>query len=567
MRRFFTFLILATFTVFVSTAQEWNISSEDFNQLGVLEETTEVNGLTIYAHSGKKVEIDANNKSLDGMDYTHRLKLGGSGDFDENGLPLGRVLAFPVSGNTKITVTGMSSSSGEDRELYIAVDHQDSVFAVFPALGPDISKGEYNYTGGAGTIFLYSPSNGVNIYHLEAEPEKNVREWNISSDDFNSLGVLEETTEVNGLTIYAHSGKKVEVDANNKSLDGLDYTHRLKLGGSGDFNEEGQPLGRVLAIQVSGDAKITVIGMSSSSGEDRQLHLAADTEENIFATFPALGPDISKGEYEYTGGPATILLYSPSNGVNVYHLLVEEEQEEVVEPSDSEWNISADSFKDLGVLEETVTVNGLTIWAHSGKKVEIDANEKTLDDMDFTHRLKFGGQGDFDEDGLPLGRVISFEVEGNTNITVMAMSSSGSEDREIHVAAGTADNVIAAIPALGTELTKGECFYSGPATTIMLFSPHSGVNVYYLKAESVPTNVELTEMPEIRVYPNPATDRVFVSVNKPTQVAIYNLAGSVVKSRMIESQNDFINVSDLQPGMYIIKSQFSNDFAHKLIVR
>jgi hypothetical protein len=88
-----------------------------------------------------------------------------------------------------------------------------------------------------------------------------------------------------------------------------------------------------------------------------------------------------------------------------------------------------------------------------------------------------------------------------------------------------------------------------------------------IHAESVPTNIDFKEVPELRVYPNPATDRVFVKVNKPTQVAIYNLAGSMVKSRLIESQHDFINVSDLQPGMYLIKSQFTSDFTQKLIVR
>ncbi|HDR51992.1 MAG TPA: T9SS type A sorting domain-containing protein [Mariniphaga anaerophila] len=392
------------------------------------------------------------------------------------------------------------------------------------------------------------------------------QEWNISSDDFNSLGVLEETTEVNGLTIYAHDEKKVEIDANNKSLDGIDYTHRLKLGGSGDFDEDGQPLGRVLAFQVSGNAKITVIGMSSSSGEDRQLRLAADSEENIFATFPALGPEISKGEYEYTGGPATILLYSPSSGVNVYHLLVEEE---IIEITGNEWNISSEEFNALGTLTETTVVNGLTIWAHSGKTITIDENNKSLDGMDFTHRLKLGGQGDFDENGLPLGRVISFEVEGSTEITVMGMSSSSDEDRELQLASAHGDSIFATFPALGPEISKGVYVYQGGPSTIFLYSSHSGVNIYYLKAVPVTSSVKpnFAITPEIRVYPNPATDRVFVNVNKPTQVAIYNLAGSMVKSQMIESQNDFINVSDLQPGMYIIKSQFSNEFAHKLIVR
>jgi hypothetical protein len=392
------------------------------------------------------------------------------------------------------------------------------------------------------------------------------QEWNMSSDDFNALGTISETTTVNGLTIWAHSGKTVVIDGNEKSIDGMDFTHRLKLGGSGDFDENGQPLGRVLSIDVSGDAKITVIGMSSSSGEDRELHLAVDHKDSVFATFPALGPEISKGVYNYSGGAATIYLYSPSSGVNVYYLKVEEAVEET---TGSVWNISTDDFNALGTLTETTTVKGLTIWAHSGKTVVIDGNEKSLDGMDFTHRLKLGGQGDFDDNGLPLGRVVSFEVEGSTEITVMGMSSSSSEDRELQLAASHEDSIFATFPALGPEISKGVYTYTGEAATIFLYSSHSGVNIYYLKAVPVVTSVKpvIQEKHEVRVYPNPAVGRVFVNVDKPTRVAVFNIAGSIVKSKMIESRNDFIDVNDLQPGMYIIRSQMSNDFSHKLIVR
>ncbi len=566
MRRLFTFILLTTLCSVFINAQEWNISNAEFNELGTLSETTVVNGLTIWAHSEKTVTIDANNKSLDGMEFTHRLKLGGAGDFDENGQPLGRVLSFDVSGDAKITVMGMSSSSGEDRELNLAIGHKDSIFATFPALGPEISKGEYNYSGGPATIYLYSPGSGVNVYYLKAEPEQTTRDWNISSEDFNALGTVNETTTVNGLTIWAHSEKTVTIDANNKSLDGMEFTHRLKLGGAGDFDENGQPLGRVLSFNVSGDAKITVMGMSSSSGEDRELNLAIGHKDSIFATFPALGPEISKGEYNYSGGPATIYLYSSSSGVNVYYLKVEEAIEET---TGSDWNISAEDFNTLGTLTEKTVVNGLTIWAHSEKTVTIDANNKSLDGMEFTHRLKLGGVGDFDENGLPLGRVVSFEVEGNTEITVMGMSSSSGEDRELQLAVDHKDSIFATFPALGPEISKGVYSYTGGAGTIFLYSSSSGVNIYYLKAEPLTTfaSPEIQKKQVVRVYPNPATDRVFVKVNEPTQVAIYNLAGSMVKSRMIESQKDFINISDLQPGMYLIKSQFTNDFTQKLIVK
>lgn len=150
-------------------AQEWNISDDAFNALGELAADTTVNGLTIYADDDKKVTIDDNNKSIGGMDFTWRLKLGGSARFTD-GVPSARVLAFDVTGNTMITVAAMSSSSSSDRELAIAAGSEDNIIATFPAMGASIGKKDYYYMGGPTTIYMYSPSSGVNVYYIKATP-------------------------------------------------------------------------------------------------------------------------------------------------------------------------------------------------------------------------------------------------------------------------------------------------------------------------------------------------------------------------------------------------------------
>lgn len=148
----------------------WNMSDAAFNALGSMVATQVVNGLTIYAAEGKNVDVDANNKSLDGWKFTHRLKFGGSGAFDTEGKPVNRVLSFPVPGPTKITVYLQSSSSDEDRTLNVAVNHKDSIVGTIPALGASISKGVVEYTGAAGTIYLSSLNKGINIYLIQVEP-------------------------------------------------------------------------------------------------------------------------------------------------------------------------------------------------------------------------------------------------------------------------------------------------------------------------------------------------------------------------------------------------------------
>ncbi|NQU85168.1 MAG: T9SS type A sorting domain-containing protein [Mariniphaga sp.] len=423
----------------------------------------------------------------------------------------------------------------------------------------DRANGDYNFLDMA---FAGKSDAGDPRWAVEA-PVETGTVWNISSAEFNALGEIAETVTVNGLTIYAHSGKKVTIDENNKSLDGMDFTHRLKLGGSGDFDEAGMPLGRVLAFDVEGDSKITVMGMSSSSSSDRVLNIAVGHKDSLLAEFPALGASISKGEYTYTGGPTTIYMYSPSSGVNMYYIKVED----APAPDWQAWNISSDAFNALGELTETVKVEGLTIYAHSGKKVTIDENNKSLDGMDFTHRLKLGGSGDFDEAGMPLGRVLTFKVNGDSKITVMGMSSSSSSDRVLNIATGDKDNLLAEFPALGASISKGEYMYTGGPTTIYMYSPSSGVNLYYIKAEKLNTSVIDFKVPELVVFPNPATDRVFVRVTEPTDIAIYNLSGNVMVQKTVTSSQESINISELSSGLYIVRSMNNPGMVKKLIVQ
>lgn len=230
-----------------------------------------------------------------------------------------------------------------------------------------------------------------------------------------------------------------------------------------------------------------------------------------------------------------------------------------------EWNVSNDNLNALGELTETVTVDGLTIYANADKPVTIDTNGKTLDDWVFTHRLKLGGSGQFDGN-TPLGRVLAVSVDGDSEITVAAMSSSSSSDRELVITDATRDT-IAIFPAMGSSITKGTYTYEGDATTLFFYSPSSGVNVYYLKVEAAVTgNAEVfRNNSSVNIYPNPATDKVYVDSKEPVQVAIYNLTGKMVKSRFMESSQDFISVDDLAPGVYFIGSQNNKSFAKKFI--
>lgn len=711
---------------------EWNISAAAFKNLGTLETTQKVAGLTIYANSEKSITIDANNKTLDEMSFTNRLKFGGSGSFDEDGQPLGRVLAVDVKGNTDITVMAMSSSSSEDRVLNIAAGHADSIFAEFPALGASLTKGEYTYIGDATSLYFYSPSSGVNVYYITtkhiASSDAALASLELSAgtltpafdpavtsytadvpfgtasvgvtatvnDPFASLvgdgtlnvssgsstaslvvtaedGVTTKTYTVT-VTVLPNPGGEPEIvdltgidnpDILADTLVGLISGSTILLEPGRVYNAGGFAFDKSITIQSiePGNLNRPKIDCSSNFnfGEFATVDSIIFRNLEFFGEFDAryvLNSDVSAtiGKLMFDGcylhdlrgvlrmkdaGPGTLdhlvinncevtmirdygVLTVDRDDWNVNHIILQnstfsktrsfltsrsnsfsllidgctfnettttgremfrwrtDDFDEITEgiavkntiwgpgwdedgvdstniigfdgldsttwsfentyatsdltfitgsepitgfnytysgPSSDlwydvtssdfnyadttfngignagdqrwsiatadggrEWNISADAYKFLGTLNATQKVAGLNIFANPDKSVTIDANNKTVDDMSFTHRLKLGGSGSFDDNGQPLGRVIAIDVKGSTGITVAAMSSSGSSDRILNIAAGHKDSIIAEFPALGASLTKGVYTYEGDATTLYFYSPSSGVNVYYISA-------------------------------------------------------------------------------------
>jgi hypothetical protein len=254
----------------------------------------------------------------------------------------------------------------------------------------------------------------------------------------------------------------------------------------------------------------------------------------------------------------------PNNGIAAFELTLDGDTSIV---ADGTWNFSSTDFNILGQVDSLTEVNGLSIYATNEGMISISEDPQVFEDATYTHGLYLENEGVFDLDGQPESNVLAFEVEPNTNIIIIGQAA-GEADSEVHLAAGSPDSVLITLPVSGSEVTRLEHVYTDEPITLYLYTSNNGLILYNIILETVATSVNpVAGLEDVRVYPNPASDRVFVSVQRPTQVGIYNLAGSLVKSRLIESKNDFIEVNDLQPGMYLIKSQFSNDFSHKLIVR
>lgn len=173
------------------------------------------------------------------------------------------------------------------------------------------------------------------------------------------------------------------------------------------------------------------------------------------------------------------------------------------------------------------TIDGLTVMANEENTVVIDGNNKTIEGANNTYkctkRLKLGGTGSAE------ARNLNFEVTGPCTINVGLISSSSSADRTLNVATGTFDNVVASLQAVGSPAQEQTYKYeSNEPTTVYLYSPSSGVNIYYIEVTYTSTNIN-----------NAIVEQG--NGNAP----VYNLAGQRVnkdsKGVLIQNGKKFIN--------------------------
>ena len=121
-----------------------------------------VEGSGIYTTAA--LSIDANDKSIDGFEFTLRLKLGGklisSGE-------IAKGVKLDIKGACTITVYGMASTgTATDRNLILVDSTLTTVGEPQNAPGSQINKLTFAATE-AGTYYLGSDNSGINIYYIE----------------------------------------------------------------------------------------------------------------------------------------------------------------------------------------------------------------------------------------------------------------------------------------------------------------------------------------------------------------------------------------------------------------
>lgn len=138
------------------------------------------------------------------------------------------------------------------------------------------------------------------------------------------------------------------------------------------------------------------------------------------------------------------------------------------------WNFKDSSFKKLGQITSSVTVDNLGLIATAQKPISVMANTQTLNGTAYTYCLALGGSG------TTSYRAIKVPVNGPSTIKVTLMSS-GSSTRSLVIADrnGTQLTTLTA----GTSLALQSYSYTGDSGYIYLYSSNSGINLFKIQVD------------------------------------------------------------------------------------
>lgn len=138
------------------------------------------------------------------------------------------------------------------------------------------------------------------------------------------------------------------------------------------------------------------------------------------------------------------------------------------------WNFKNSSFKDLGTISSTITVDNLTLIATSEKTMSVNANSQTVGDTAYTYCLSLEGSGTLNY------RCVKVPVAGASTIKVTLMSS-GSSARSLAVA--DANGTELTTLNAGTSASTESYSYNGSAGYVYLYSTGSGINLFKIQVD------------------------------------------------------------------------------------
>ncbi len=192
----------------------------------VIAEKKLADGVKVVGIDGKTVIIEKNSKSMDGIDFTYRMKLGGNINADS------RYIEIKAGMACKVKIYAMSSSSSENRMLYMfksLADINGDPLQKQDALGGNaLSILEFHITE-AGTYYIGSSNGGINVYGIyitKAPHAHNFDTANWLSDEETHYHkcLIEGCTEALEKTIHAFGAGVETKPATTETAGEMTYT-------------------------------------------------------------------------------------------------------------------------------------------------------------------------------------------------------------------------------------------------------------------------------------------------------------------------------------------------------
>lgn len=170
---------------------------------------------------------------------------------------------------------------------------------------------------------------------------------------------------------------------------------------------------------------------------------------------------------------------------------------------------------------------------------------------------------------------MNFNSDGNLVVATFANHAASGNNRGIYVINPTTGAILNSYPTPGTsgnagvlQLGNGNYLYSNGAGLHILDSAtgtHSslfstGAFQYMAKINESPLSVRETEKADFKVYPNPASDILYLSAGQKIDlVKIYNAEGRLVSSLEAKGSSLEIPVKAMAPGLYYIEINAGNE--------
>lgn len=74
------------------------------------------------------------------------------------------------------------------------------------------------------------------------------------------------------------------------------------------------------------------------------------------------------------------------------------------------------------------------------------------------------------------------------------------------------------------------------------------------------------DMDSLSIFPNPATDRLYINCEEKVTVEIINIQGQIVSTYTLADKTNNINISKLSRGIYNLRIISKNDIAYRKFI-